>query len=400
MSAPRIAAETPQASTGTESLPARRRAVPWWIGIGVALALIAMLGVWLSSSRPGASETLDPDGRGMYGARALAEILRSGGVEVVVTRSHAEAQRLLTEMPESTFATTGATCISDHTFGALFGAAPDGVLLDAFGPLDLALPGTELGPYAASDLVEADCAFEGAERAGSIRPGRTFVSPGAMLCYPLDGGYGLVVGERAEGGTAAIIDAAQLFTNEFLADDGNAALAMNLMGRNNTLVWYVPTYGDSDITTPPRTLGELTPGWVTPAIVMLALAALAAAFWRGRRFGPLVRERLPVTARAAETMEGRARLYAKGRDHVHAADALRIGTTGRLATLLGLGAAATVHTIADAAADLVGAPRANVRALLVDELPASDAQLLSISDRLRDLEAAVRAAVRDEGKTR
>ncbi len=40
---------------------------------------------------------------------------------------------------------------------------------------------------------------------------------------------------------------------------------------------------------------------------------IAAAFWRGRRFGPLVVENLPVTVRASETMLGRARLYEKSR---------------------------------------------------------------------------------------
>ena len=56
-----------------------------------------------------------------------------------------------------------------------------------------------------------------------------------------------------------------------------------------------------------------------PVIVLLLTAGLAAAIWRGRRFGPLVPERLPVTVRAAETTEGRARLYAHARDAVYSA---------------------------------------------------------------------------------
>lgn len=381
--------------------PRGRRARRWWIVIGVAVALIGVVGAWLGSSRWAPYESLDPDGRGMYGTRALAEILRDGGVDVIVSRDRAEALRLLTESDRATLVTAGSSAISDETFKGLFDAAHDIVLIDPFAPLDLALSGASLAPYTASELVDPQCSLPEAERSGAIEPGRTFEAPaGATACYPLGDGFGLLVGERTGGGTAAILDASPLFANEFLANEGNAALALNLMGRNETLVWYVPSLLDSDIATPPRTLGDLTPGWVTPSIVLLALAALAAAFWRGRRFGPLVHERLPVTARAAETMEGRSRLYARGRDHVHAADALRIGAIGRLAALLGLGPAADAYAIADAAADLVGAPRGTVRALLVDELPASDAHLLSISDRVRDLEAAVRAAVRDEGRTR
>ena len=118
--------------------------------------------------------------------------------------------------------------------------------------------------------------------------------------------------------------------------------------------------------------------------------------WRGRRFGPLVAENLPVTVRASETMEGRARLYARSRDAVHAADALRIGAIGRLARDLGLGPAASAGDVADAAADRIGAPRAAVRGILIDSLPRTDAELVAVSDRLRDLEAAVHAAVRTE----
>ncbi len=115
---------------------------------------------------------------------------------------------------------------------------------------------------------------------------------------------------------------------------------MNLLGRHPTLVWYMPGIGDSDLADSNPSLGELTPPWVSPVIVLLLLAGVAAAIWRGRRFGPLVSERLPVTVRAAETTEGRGRLYAHARDALHAADQLRIGALGRLSRLLGLGPSA------------------------------------------------------------
>ena len=67
-------------------------------------------------------------------------------------------------------------------------------------------------------------------------------------------------------------------------------------------------------------------------MILLLLVFLAAAFWRGRRLGPLVVENLPVVVRASETMEGRARLYQKSSARLHALDALRIGAIQRLAT--------------------------------------------------------------------
>lgn len=135
---------------------------------------------------------------------------------------------------------------------------------------------------------------------------------------------------------------------------------------------------------------------MSPAITLLFLAAAAAAIWRGRRFGPLVRERLPVTVRAAETAEGRARLYAQTRDAAHAADDLRIAALRRLARLLGLGPNAAADEISDAAAERLSADRRVVRGILLDDVPADDAQLTVIASRLRELEAALRDAVRPE----
>lgn len=214
-------------------------------------------------------------------------------------------------------------------------------------------------------------------------------------CYPAEEGAGLLVLDDGERRIAAV-DGRELFVNERLADDGNAALALNLMGRHALVVWYVPGLDDTDLPAGDPTLGELTPPWVSPVIVLLLFAGVAAAIWRGRRFGPLVTERLPVTVRAAETTEGRARLYAHSRDALHAADQLRLGTIDRLARMLGLGPSASAGEVADAAASRTGLDRRAVRSLLIDELPDTDTRLVAVHSRLTHLEEAVRAAVRPE----
>jgi hypothetical protein len=181
-----------------------------------------------------------------------------------------------------------------------------------------------------------------------------------------------------------------------LAADGNAALGIALMGTQPRVVWYMPTIEDTDLADGEPTLGDITPPWVTPTILLLLVAGAVAILWRGRRFGPLVAENLPVSVRAAETTEGRARLYARSRDAAHALDSLRVGTLDRLARLLGLGPATQATEIADAAAQRIGAQPALVRDILIDAIPSTDADLVAGSDRLRDLEAAVRASVRPE----
>jgi len=133
---------------------------------------------------------------------------------------------------------------------------------------------------------------------------------------------------------------------------------------------------------------------VTPSLVLLVVAALAAAVWRGRRLGPLVVERLPVVVRADETREGRARLYERAGARGHALDQLRIGTLGRLGALTGLSTRAPVDDVVARVAPLVRADPRALRHVLVDAVPGDDAELVRLSDSLLDLEQAVREAVR------
>jgi hypothetical protein len=103
-------------------------------------------------------------------------------------------------------------------------------------------------------------------------------------------------------------------------------------------------------------------------------------------------ENLPVVVRASETMEGRARLYQKSSARLHALDALRIGAIQRLATQCGLSRLAEVDEVVAAVAALTDTDRIRVGDLLVDAVPATDRELVRLSDDLLELERAVRAA--------
>ena len=88
----------------------------------------------------------------------------------------------------------------------------------------------------------------------------------------------------------------------------------------------VPAVGSATArSTGPPDIAALTPGWVTPVMLLLVRRLRRRRVWRGRRFGPLVVENLPVVVRAGETREGRARLYQRSSARLRAADALRIG---------------------------------------------------------------------------
>jgi hypothetical protein len=117
---------------------------------------------------------------------------------------------------------------------------------------------------------------------------------------------------------------------------------------------------------------------------------IAAGIWRGRRFGPLVVEQLPVHVPAGETSAGRARLYARSAARVHALDQLRIGAIRRIAVTLRLPRSTAVDQVADAAAQATGRDPASVRRLLVDDLPSHDRQLVDLAGELARLEDDVR----------
>lgn len=388
---------------------ARRRSVLGWIGIAVVLLLVGGVGAALSGiGRWAERDALDPESAGPLGARAIAEILRDQGIDVIVARDRDSAARELAG-GTATLVLPDAPALSDEAIGALAGRAADVVLIEPRSrTLDLLVPGAAAAGVAPGDAaISPACDLPEATRSGALSPGAVFSAPDtAQLtrCYSAGAGYGLLVGPAPLSGTpegrVAVVDGRALFTNEVLAENGNAALALNLMGRHPVLVWYVPGPADTDLQSGDPTIGELTPPWVSPVIVLLLVAGVSAAIWRGRRFGPLVAERLPVSVRASETTEGRARLYAQSHDALHAADQLRIPALARIARSLGLGAAATATEIADAAAARAGLDRGAVRGILIDDIPRGDADLVALDARLRHLEDAVHAAIRPERNSR
>jgi hypothetical protein len=382
-------------SATTDAAPPRRRRVAAWVAIGLALLVVGGIGGAVSAANQWAERgVLDPDSSGPDGARAITEILRDHGVDVRVARDRATVADALATGP-ATLVLPDAPALSNDAVADLADAADDVVLIEPRSrTLDMLLPGSAPAGVAPDAAVEPGCDVEAARNAGAVTPGGLYsAGDGATGCYPAGDGFGLLT-QPTDQGRISAVDGEALFTNQHLAENGNAALAANLMGRHPLVVWYVPGLGDTDLADTDPSLGDLTPPWVSPVIVLLLIAGIAAGIWRGRRFGPLVAERLPVTVRASETTEGRARLYARARDPLHAADRLRIGELRRLAALLGLGAHAAAPDIADAAAGRTGIDRRVVRGILIDDVPRTDADLVALSTRLRDLEDAVRAAVR------
>jgi hypothetical protein len=88
-------------------------------------------------------------------------------------------------------------------------------------------------------------------------------------------------------------------------------------------------------------------------------------------------------------MQGRARLYEKASARQHTLDSLRIGTIARLAKACGLPVVATVDEVIAGAAAIAAMDPKEVAGLLIDDYPASDRDLVRLSDALLALEQRV-----------
>ncbi|MGO4104844.1 DUF4350 domain-containing protein [Leifsonia sp. YAF41] len=384
-----------QTSSSTPTVRAAGRRALFWVLAGAGAVVVAMVASLIAGGSSVGGVPLAAGNPAPAGSQALVEVLRQQGVSVRVVNTLEEATAALSTSADPTlfFADENSYLSSDQLTELLRFPARSVVAAPDFTFLETAAPGLGFGGVSTADTLSAECAVPAALKAGTLSPGGqtlriTDASIAATGCFPSgDGSYSLVELVHDDK-TLTLVAQSAVFQNGEIATFGNAALALNLLGESESVVWYLPTLADIPRTGPPS-LGALTPGWVTPVLVLLLLTALSAFVWRGRRFGPLVAENLPVTVRANETMEGRARLYARNSARLRAIDALRIGTLSRLATRLGLPRTAHYSEIIVAASALTGQNVADVRAVLVDEVPHHDSDLIRLSDRLTELEALV-----------
>ncbi|MCU1424690.1 MAG: hypothetical protein JWM51_981 [Microbacteriaceae bacterium] len=394
----RVPSDSQRVLSPTLSHVARRSV--FWVGSLVFLIIVAVMGL-LFTGTDAASDPLSATNPGPAGAKALAEVLDDRGVTVTVADSLADATAAARDPQSTTLLFFDPEAILDSEQRAdAFRLARHVVIVDpSFDELtDLAPDVAQAGDV--DGALEAECALAAATKAGTISgdgEGYRYTGGGdAALCFGSgDAVFSVIQVETATGtatGTATVVGARDALSNEFITDRGNAALAVNLLGRSENLVWYIPTVADLATGEAP-TLATLSPDWVVPLAALVILTALAAAVWRGRRFGPLIVENLPVTVRANETMRGRARLYEKSRARLRALDALRIGAVERVAVRCGLPRVATVDEVIAAVASLTGVGQNEVRRVLLDAVPANDRDLVRLSDDLLRLERAVAASV-------
>nr|WP_281386731.1 DUF4350 domain-containing protein [Jiangella mangrovi] len=324
----------------------------------------------------------------------MARLLTDQGVDVTPVRTNDEAATAAG--PGDTVLVTVPDLLTTAQVDRLVDTGARLVLVAARVRVPDYAPGLSASLVGEPRSVDPGCDLAAAERAGSARlgglgyDGDVSRSEGAT-CYVVDGEPALAVTATESGSPVVLLGSADPLTNEYLDEDGNAALALGLLGETERLVWYRPL--PEGTPEAPAAFTDQLPGWVDAAVWQLAVAALLAALWRARRLGRLVTEPLPVVVRASETTEGRARLYRRGRSRAHAASLLRAAAIRRLAATahlpnVGGQKAAAVDTLVTTLAGRTGRPAAEIAALLAGPPPADDAALVRLADDLDALENA------------
>ena len=386
------------AVSSTPTLREAGRRARYWLLAGVGALIVAVVSTVLAAGGGVGGKPLEADSAAPAGARALVEVLRRQGVNVTAADTLAEARSLAGAAANPTvFFFDESGYLTDDQLSAMSALAPRTVVASPdFLALQTLTPSVGFGGLSQTTVSRAACTVAAAVKADNLSPGGstlTIPADAAELsgCFTSGENAFALVEQTTADRTLTLLADGTLFSNEKIGQAGNAALALNLLGAGDDLVWYLPTIADVPGTGTPS-LGELTPGWVTPTLILLVLVTVAAAVWRGRRFGPLVAENLPVTVRASETMEGRARLYARSNARLRALDALRVGAVQRLAGQVGLSRLASLDDVIAMVATVVDRPPADVRTVLVDAVPASDSDLVALSDRIQEIERATARA--------
>ncbi|MFF8268722.1 DUF4350 domain-containing protein [Streptomyces sp. NPDC016562] len=424
--AARADAPAPQDTAPARAATRTRRIRRTLTTLAVLAAGAILLAALDSGTRHG---HLDPRSADPSGSRAVAELLKARGVTTRVVTTAREAADAAG--PRTTLVVTEPDRLGTAQRSAIRSAIDLSggrtVLLapSAHSLPDLA-PGIRTKGDAASDDLDPACTLPAATSAGRASTGGglryTTTAPGTpagtpagtsakapagtppkapagtlTACYPSGGHPTLLLLPAGTGGDTVLLGSETILLNESLAEQGNASLALQLLGSRPNLVWYLPSPADSDPGTGPseeKSLFDLIPAGWSWALLQLFVAAALAALWRARRLGPLVTERLPVAIRASEATEGRARLYRKAGARDRAATVLRTATRERLAALVGV-----PHTQAHDPAALVAAVSArlpdgsrDLTTLLFGPTPSDDAALVALADHLDALEREVRTS--------
>lgn len=386
-----------------------RKAWRLWLTVFVAAVVVVSVGLWLESLRDDGpvDQAYDSTSTEAHGSAAVVNVLRQRGtdvrrVEEIPDPSGSENSTVLVTT-EFDLTEKDVSRLKRHR-GDIVLLAPDSWLLeelsgrmrDSASSVDFTRTrqaDCDVAPLASNHrifsdykiydvpLAEAKTCFNiagaGPDELGPLKGVR--MAHSAYIQIPPGS-----PASKVEA-TLHIVGTPDVFSNSHIRFADNAAFAMNLANKHNVTYWYVPPRerdvpifpelsDDEDVW--PRAMAPLT--WL--AVITLFFAML----WRGRRFGRVVREVMPVHVSSSESVHGLATLYRRDGSHARAAELVRSATLRDIARLVGVGAASDRSVLIARIAEVTDQSRAKVVAVL-DTEPESAAELSAYVERLDEL---------------
>ncbi|RJN31811.1 DUF4350 domain-containing protein [Nesterenkonia natronophila] len=394
----------------------------FWIVLLVIGSVVALLIQLLDTSD---TEIYGTENTDLDGYAAVANVLDDHGVNLHRVYSAEAARELLEQEQAASLVVLLREFPPDERFAAELDAEWDAgrevlwisddpwLLTEVFAAETQTGARIPVGAAGTPEVLESGprCALPAAEAARSLQ------APGVSLrtdsgCFPI-GEDGYVLAETSRG---VVFTAPEAFTNQHITAEGNAALALGLLGAKEgndaapqDLIWYTPSGADSVGDQQWGSPLDYLPEWLWPLVWWLIICAGIGMVAAGRRYGPVVSEPLPVNVPAEEAAVGRGRLYQRANAVPATLQVLRSAHLLRLTKLLRLGRGAAPETVAVAAAHVAGWETSAVRQLL--ERPGPDGaapphapamshrDMVTHAQALAKLESDVRQALRTRRRT-
>lgn len=224
-------------------------------GLLIALLILVIAGITFAAVRSGTNYGhLDPRSADPKGSRAAAELLKARGISVTVATTLDEATTAAG--PDTTLLVTGPNLLTptqQRRLQEATTAATGRTVLIAPGPAAASRlsPGVRTEPHRPVSPLPPSCAFPAARSAGTADLGGVrYTAPGstATACYPSDGAPSLLVLQDRGDGDTVLLGSPDFLHNERLDQQGNASLALQLLGSRPHLVWYLPSLADPSAT--------------------------------------------------------------------------------------------------------------------------------------------------------
>ncbi|MGV9182502.1 DUF4350 domain-containing protein [Arcanobacterium canis] len=336
-----------------------------------AIVLILITAALLLSPTPANQDALAPDAVRPEGAGALSALLEDNGASVSYTTSISDAVARSSRDSTLILPWSVAAAMTPSQAKQAKKTQAHIVIISDETTASLKNWGYDVAPrwIGATTATSSDSHFA-ARTIGPLHQ----VIPGPGF-FPADGGVAV-----SQHSNITLLADGSLLTNAHLATHHNAALGLDIVGSHRSIiwvsvrgVWHTPTVKDNQ---------PLTYPWLIPALIGAGGIVVFAALLLGRRFGPLVPERLPSVIDARESRRGLALAYSLSRDPGHAASVLRAASIARVAKTVGLDRHDTPEMVVTTLAQHTAQDPQQLTELLYTRQITTDSQLVELQHEL------------------